>query len=131
MGGPDFCGAKKLFGVAGETGDLVKVILQVGNTLNVTIEQKGKTPESWSSLNGLAGGGFSISSDWSKKLVPMAMGAEGVYTATCTLPFREFYTFQILKDEDSYQAIHPEMEYAGLGQSKAMGPDNQGHGLGW
>merc|ERR1712187_824696 len=117
-------------GIVGETGDSALIKLEVSDVLTVTVDHEGSST-TWTSINGFGGVTFSILSNWSKKLIPMVMTEEGIFVATVKMTFSEFHQFQIIKDEDEYQAIHPEMEYASLEQSKAMGPDHQGHGLYW
>merc|ERR1711918_160580 len=46
------------------------------------------------------------------------MVEEGVFVANIHMTYDEFHAFQIVKDDDQYQAIHPEMEFAALEQSR-------------
>merc|ERR1712217_465430 len=106
---------------------MVQLKLELGDAVTLKIEQDEKKTMIFTHL----GECFQIKSSWSKKLIPMQEAAEGVFEAIVTLTPVEWPTFQILKDEDEYQMIHPEMELANLEQSKAMGPDHQGEGLAW
>jgi hypothetical protein len=130
--GPDNYGGKKYLGVVGVTGDMVKVSLKVANgKLALTLDQDNLGTMTYKTMDGPAGQRYSIMGSFSG--TPIRMQSVGVdrFCGTFCIRDAESDTFVIIKDDDPYQAIHPEMEYAELGQSKACGPDHQGKGTGW
>merc|ERR1712217_364303 len=125
-------GLKKYIGVVGETGESVRVLFKVKDgTMQLLIDQEEMGGTVFRSMSGSDGQRYSILGSFSDNPVRMETVGANKFRGVFTMRDAEYETFIILKDEDSLQAIHPEMEFAALHQSKAVGPDHQAKGLSW
>jgi len=132
--GPDHFGEKKYFGIVGDTGDRVTINLQVwdGN-ITVTTDHCTKGMVTFRNIVGGADMAYYICGGWNNhEPVPMSAKSDTIYETTMRMPIgRDCETFHVILDEDPRRAIHPEMQMAPLGASRAVGPDHQGQGLEW
>jgi len=132
--GPDHFGEEKYWSVVGETGELVRVELEVheGN-ITVTLDNKQQGVKKFQSLRGTFRRKYHVYSQWSDwGFTPMGLKDKAnTFKAEMTMPEDGPQSFQIVIDENVHQAYHPELEFADQLMSPCQGPDGKGLGMCW
>mmetsp|Transcript_112127 Transcript_112127/g.302564 ORF Transcript_112127/g.302564 Transcript_112127/m.302564 type:complete len:662 (+) Transcript_112127:3-1988(+) len=130
--GPDCRGQAKCWRIVGDTGEQVKLRLQVEDGDIVVSAAGPREIARWTTDAGLAyflAGPAGAS--W--ELIPMELdgGRPDVYRARLRVSERGSEEFRILVDRDPSQSIYPEMHLADQGLALALGPDGHGSGMYW
>uniref|UniRef100_A0A6T1IA36 Beta-ketoacyl synthase C-terminal domain-containing protein n=1 Tax=Alexandrium monilatum TaxID=311494 RepID=A0A6T1IA36_9DINO len=134
--GPDHFAGEKYWSCIGETGDLVRLELQVAEgDITVTTENSAQGSKVFKSLRGSFRRRYFVYSQWTDwGFTPMGLdprGAARVYRLEFAMPDGGPQSFQIVVDEDVHQAFHPELGFADQLMSPTQGPDAKGPGLCW
>nr|AQS99242.1 type I polyketide synthase [Gambierdiscus excentricus] len=131
--GPDALGGGKNWLVRGTRRETITVQLQVVNG-QITVTTSGlseetawtnKTDESYHTY--CLTGGFN---NWSSTKMTPDEKRHGVFTSRLLLE-DNIELFQVIRDEDPQQTLHPSNADALCGQDLVQGPDDKGSGLNW
>jgi len=135
--GPDHFGTEKRWSVVGETGETVRVELQVHEgDITMTLNNSAQGVKAFRSLRGSFRRKYYVYSQWANwgftPMQPDPHGAMNVYRLEARMPMEDGpQSFQIVVDEDVHQTFHPELEFADQLMSLTLGPDAKGPSLCW
>jgi len=133
--GPDDLGEGKNWQVCGETGEVISIILEVcKGQIKVTIMAATRGKKVWSSPeNPSFRDYYMIGSLTGGECVPMYSddACPGIFRAQITIGHEHLTQFHILVDENSSQALYPEMPVHCCGVCPIIGPDRYCEGHEW
>merc|ERR1712137_3527 len=133
--GPDDLGEGKNWQVCGETGEVISIILEIcEGKIKVTMMSATRGKRVWSSPeNPSFRDYYVIGSLTDGECVPMYSddACPGIFRAQVTKRHEHFNQFHVVVDEDSSQALYPEMQVHCCGACPIIGPDRYCEGHEW